>query len=170
MTTTKHDVKHMSRIVTDGPHRAPARAMLRAVGMNDDDMDRAFIAVANLASDVTPCNVHLDRVAQACKEGVRRANGFPLPLRHHHRLRRHLHGHRGHEGLPRQPRGHRRLHRDRLLRREHGRPHRRCRLRQEHARLADGDGPPQHPLDLRLRRRHPARQLPRQGHQHPGHV
>ena len=78
MTTTKHDVKHKSRIVTDGPHRAPARSMLRAVGMNDDDMDRAFIAVANLASDVTPCNVHLDRVAQAVKEGVRRANGFPF--------------------------------------------------------------------------------------------
>ena len=78
MTTTKHDVKHKSRIVTDGAHRAPARAMLRAVGMNDDDMDRSFIAVANLASDVTPCNVHLDRVAQAVKEGVRRSNGFPF--------------------------------------------------------------------------------------------
>ena len=110
MTTTKHDVKHKSRIVTDGAHRAPARSMLRAVGMNDDDMDRAFIAVANLASDVTPCNVHLDRVAQAVKEGVQARQRLPLPLRHHHRQRRHLHGHRGHEGVPRQPGGHRGLH------------------------------------------------------------
>ncbi|MQG77492.1 MAG: dihydroxy-acid dehydratase [SAR202 cluster bacterium] len=78
MTTTKADLKHKSRIVTDGVDRAPARSMLRAVGLNDDDMNKPFVAVANLASDVTPCNVHLDRVAQAVKEGVRRANGVPF--------------------------------------------------------------------------------------------
>ena len=103
MTTTKYDVKHKSRIVTDGPHRAPARSMLRAVGMNDDDMDRAFIAVANLASDVTPCNVHLDRVAQAVKEGCATRQRLPFSLRHHHCQRRHLHGHRGHEGVIGEP-------------------------------------------------------------------
>ena len=52
--------------------------MLRAVGLNDEDMDKPFIAVANLASDVTPCNVHLDRLAQKVKEGVRAANGVPF--------------------------------------------------------------------------------------------
>jgi dihydroxy-acid dehydratase len=78
MTTTKADLKHKSRIVTDGIDRAPARSMLRAIGLNDDDMNKPFVAVANLASDVTPCNVHLDRVAQAVKEGVRRANGVPF--------------------------------------------------------------------------------------------
>ena len=78
MTTTKADLKHKSRIVTDGVDRAPARAMLRAVGLNDEDMNKPFVAVANLASDVTPCNVHLDRVAQAVKVGVRRANGVPF--------------------------------------------------------------------------------------------
>ena len=78
MTSTKADLKHKSRIVTDGVDRAPARAMLRAVGLNDDDMNKPFVAVANLASDVTPCNMHLDRVAQAVKEGVRRANGVPF--------------------------------------------------------------------------------------------
>ena len=78
MTSTKADLKHKSRIVTDGVDRAPARAMLRAVGLNDDDMNKPFVAIANLASDVTPCNMHLDRVAQAVKEGVRRANGVPF--------------------------------------------------------------------------------------------
>jgi dihydroxy-acid dehydratase len=78
MTTTKADLKHKSRVVTDGIDRAPARSMLRAIGLNDDDMNKPFVAVANLASDVTPCNVHLDRVAQAVKEGVRRANGVPF--------------------------------------------------------------------------------------------
>jgi len=78
MTTTKADLKHKSRIVTDGNDRAPARAMLRAVGLNDEDMNKPFVAVANLASDVTPCNVHLDRVAQAVKVGVRQANSVPF--------------------------------------------------------------------------------------------
>ena len=78
MTTTKADLKHKSRIVTDGNDRAPARAMLRAVGLGDEDMHKPFVAVANLASDVTPCNVHLDRVAQAVKVGLRRANSVPF--------------------------------------------------------------------------------------------
>ncbi len=78
MTTTKADLKHKSRIVTDGVDRAPARAMLRAVGLSDEDMNKPFVAIANLASDVTPCNVHLDRVAQAVKTGVRQANGVPF--------------------------------------------------------------------------------------------
>ncbi len=78
MTTTKADLKHKSRIVTDGNDRAPARAMLRAVGLGDEDMNKPFVAVANMASDVTPCNVHLDRVAQAVKVGVRSANGVPF--------------------------------------------------------------------------------------------
>ncbi len=78
MTTTKANLKHKSRIVTEGNDRAPARAMLRAVGLNDEDMNKPFVAVANLASDVTPCNVHLDRVAQAVKVGVRQANGVPF--------------------------------------------------------------------------------------------
>ena len=78
MTTTKADLKHKSRIVTEGNDRAPARAMLRAVGLGDEDMHKPFVAVANLASDVTPCNVHLDRVAQAVKVGLRHANSVPF--------------------------------------------------------------------------------------------
>ena len=53
---TKLDLKHRSRTITDGVERAPARAMLRAVGLNDSDLARPFIGIANLDSDVTPCN------------------------------------------------------------------------------------------------------------------
>jgi dihydroxy-acid dehydratase len=52
--------------------------MLRAVGLTDDDMDKPFISVGNLVSDVTPCNVHLDRLAQRVKQGVRDAEGVPF--------------------------------------------------------------------------------------------
>jgi len=52
--------------------------MLRAVGLNDDDMNKPFVAIGNLASDVTPCNVHLDRLARKVKEGVRAADSVPF--------------------------------------------------------------------------------------------
>ena len=71
-------LKHRSHVVSDGPDRAPARAMLRAVGLKDEDMEKPFIAVGNLASDVTPCNVHLDRLARKVKDGVWAANGVPF--------------------------------------------------------------------------------------------
>ncbi|MCH7744562.1 MAG: dihydroxy-acid dehydratase [Chloroflexi bacterium] len=74
----KSQLKRKSHVVTDGPDRAAARAMLRAVGLNDDDMNKPFISVANLASDVTPCNVHLDRLAKKVKEGVWDAKSVPF--------------------------------------------------------------------------------------------
>ena len=63
--------KHRSAEITHDPQRAPARAMLMAMGITQEDMEKPFVAIASLASDVTPCNVHLDRFAQAAKEGVR---------------------------------------------------------------------------------------------------
>ena len=78
VTTKKFDVKHRSREITDGPERAPARAMLRAMGLTDDDLSKPFIGVANLSSDVTPCNVHLDALAAKAKEGVKAAGGTPF--------------------------------------------------------------------------------------------
>ena len=77
-TTSQLRLKHLSKEITEGPDRAPARAMLRAMGLTSDDMDKPFIAIANLASDVTPCNVHLDRLADTAKEGVRQADGVPF--------------------------------------------------------------------------------------------
>ncbi|MYC29039.1 MAG: dihydroxy-acid dehydratase [Chloroflexi bacterium] len=71
-------MKHRSNDVTQGPERAPARAMLLAMGLTHEDLDKPFVAIANLASDVTPCNVHLSRFAQAAKEGIRQADGTPF--------------------------------------------------------------------------------------------
>ena len=67
-----------SKVVTQGDDRAPARSMLRAVGLTDEDMNKPFIGIANLVSDVTPCNVHLDRIAQKAKIGVRDAGMVPM--------------------------------------------------------------------------------------------
>jgi len=77
-TEVKADLKRKSRVVTEGPSRAAARAMLRAVGLDDDDMDKPFVAIGNLASDVTPCNVHLGRLAEQVKSGVREAGAVPF--------------------------------------------------------------------------------------------
>ena len=77
-TEVKTNLKRKSHAVSEGPDRAPARAMLRAVGLKDEDMDKPFVAVGNLASDVTPCNVHLDRLARKVKEGVWESNGVPF--------------------------------------------------------------------------------------------
>src|SRR5579863_2543880 len=64
--------------VTEGPERAPARAMLRAVGMGDDDWDKPQVGVASSWNEVTPCNLPLARLAARAKEGVREAGGFPF--------------------------------------------------------------------------------------------
>ena len=77
-TTDLTLLKHKSGIVSLGPDRAPARSMLRAVGLTDDDMEKPFVAVANLASDVTPCNVHLTRIAEQAKQGLRDAKSVPF--------------------------------------------------------------------------------------------
>ncbi|MEK7814453.1 MAG: dihydroxy-acid dehydratase, partial [Chloroflexota bacterium] len=80
MTITSRNLrmKHRSTEVTQGPSRAPARSYLRAMGLTQEDIDKPFVAIANLASDITPCNVHLDRLAQAAKGGVREADGTPF--------------------------------------------------------------------------------------------
>jgi dihydroxy-acid dehydratase len=72
------DPKHKSRDVTEGFERAPARAMLRAIGMGDDDWSRPQIGVASSWNEVTPCNLPLDRLAKQAKLGVRDAGGYPI--------------------------------------------------------------------------------------------
>ncbi len=71
-------LKPRSFEVTDGFERAPARAMLRAVGMTDDDWDKPQIGVCSSWNEVTPCNMPLDRLAKRSKQGVRAAGGFPI--------------------------------------------------------------------------------------------
>jgi dihydroxy-acid dehydratase len=75
---TPVDLKPRSRDVTDGPQRAPARAMLRAVGMGEDDWDKPQIGIASAWNEITPCNMSLRKLATHTKEGVRTAGGFPL--------------------------------------------------------------------------------------------
>ena len=72
------DVKPRSREVTDGFQRAGARAMLRAVGMTDDDWEKPQIGIANSWNEVTPCNMTLRVLAEHVKAGVREAGGFPM--------------------------------------------------------------------------------------------
>lgn len=71
-------MKIRSHEVTEGHEKAGARAMLRAVGMTDDDWHKAQVGVASSWNEVTPCNLPLDRLAKRCKDGVRSADGFPL--------------------------------------------------------------------------------------------
>ena len=75
---TPVDVKPRSRDVTDGITKAPARAMLRAVGMTDNDWDKPQVAIANAWNEVTPCNMTLRKLAERVKEGVRTGGGFPM--------------------------------------------------------------------------------------------
>lgn len=72
------DIKPRSRDVTDGLEKAAARGMLRAVGMDDDDFAKPQIGVASSWNEITPCNLSLDRLAKAVKEGVFAAGGYPL--------------------------------------------------------------------------------------------
>ena len=72
------DIKPRSRDVTDGLEKAAARGMLRAVGMGDDDWVKSQIGVASSWNEITPCNLSLDRLAKAVKEGVHAAGGFPM--------------------------------------------------------------------------------------------
>jgi dihydroxy-acid dehydratase len=72
------DMKPRSRDVTDGIEATAARGMLRAVGMGDEDWVKPQIGVASSWSEVTPCNLSLDRLAQASKEGVHAGGGYPL--------------------------------------------------------------------------------------------
>ena len=76
---TNH-MKPRSSVVTDGIERAAARGMLRAVGMGDEDWVKPQIGVASSWNEVTPCNLSLDRLADAAKQGVHAAKGYPLEV------------------------------------------------------------------------------------------
>jgi len=74
----KIDIKPRSRDVTDGLEKTASRGMLRAVGMGDEDFAKPQIGVASSWNEITPCNLSLDRLAQAVKNGVHAAGGYPL--------------------------------------------------------------------------------------------
>ena len=72
------DIKPRSRTVTDGIEATTSRGMLRAVGMGDEDWDKPQIGIASSWNEITPCNLSLDRLAQAAKGGVHAGGGYPL--------------------------------------------------------------------------------------------
>src|SRR5467141_3223083 len=72
------NLKPRSGVITDGPNRAPARAMLKAVGFTDEDLSRPIIGVANTWIEVMPCNFHLRRLSERVKAGIRAAGGTPI--------------------------------------------------------------------------------------------
>jgi dihydroxy-acid dehydratase len=71
-------LKHRSFAVTEGPSRAPARAMFKAVGFTDEDLHKPLVGIANTWTEIGPCNFHLRRLAAKVKEGVREAGGTPM--------------------------------------------------------------------------------------------
>ena len=153
----REGLKPRSFEVTDGPTRAPARAMLRAVGMTDADWDKPQIGVASVSwNEVTPCNMPLDRLAKRSKEGVRDAGGFPFEFVTIAVSDGISMGHEGMRASLCQPGGHRRLGRDGDARRALRRAVDLRRLRQVPAGHAHGGGAPQPAQRLPLRRFHPA--------------
>ena len=133
--------RRRSLTTTEGMGRAPNRAMLRAVGFMDDDFNRPMVGVANLHSDITPCNAHLNRLAVKALEGLRAAGGvgqtFGAPTASDGIMM----GHQGDAAIPLVSRASdRRFDRGRHRRHE-SRRHPGARwLRQEHARLRHGHG------------------------------
>ncbi len=72
------DPRKHSRVILDGPERAGARAMLKAIGFNDQDLARPVVAIANTWIETMPCNFHLRRLAAKVKEGIRGGGGTPM--------------------------------------------------------------------------------------------
>ena len=72
------DGKQRSRVITEGPDRAPSRAMLKGVGFTDQDLARPIIGVANTWIEIGPCNFHLRRLSAKVKEGIRASGGTPM--------------------------------------------------------------------------------------------
>ncbi len=73
-----HDPRGKSRVITEGPDRAPARSMLKAIGFTTEDLRRPIVGVANTWTETMPCNFHLRRLAERVKEGVRAAGATPM--------------------------------------------------------------------------------------------
>ena len=73
----KPALNRKSRVITQGDRRSPNRAMLRAVGFNDNDFNKPIIGIANGQSDVTPCNAGLGKLADVAKSEIKRSNGMP---------------------------------------------------------------------------------------------
>ena len=156
--------------VTEGPHRAPARAMLRAVGFSEEDFGKPQVAVASSWNEVTPCNYHLDKLAALAKEGVRQGDAVPIEFT---TIAVSDGIAMGHEGMKASL-----MSRDLIADSVELVMHAErfdalvgiAGLRQVRARHADGDGPDRSAERLPVRRHDPAGHLQGQGHHDPGRL
>ena len=162
MNSNYVDKSHLpSRHVTEGPERAPHRSYLYAMGLTSEQIHQPLVGVATAWNEAAPCNISLQRQAQAVKKGVAAARGTPREFTTITVTDGNCHGACRHEvvaGEPRRDRGFGRV--------DDARPQLRCaggdgRLRQVAAGHDDGDDPAQRAVDLHLWRHHPAGSLPR---------
>ncbi|MFQ5543842.1 MAG: dihydroxy-acid dehydratase, partial [Nitrospiria bacterium] len=72
------DLRKQSKIILDGIDRSPARAMLKGIGLTNEDLAKPIIGVANTWIETMPCNFHLRRLSAKVKEGIRAAGGTPI--------------------------------------------------------------------------------------------
>jgi hypothetical protein len=92
-----------SHAITQGPSRAPARAMLKAIGLTDDDLRKPLIGIANTWTEIGPCNYHLRELAEHVKSRHPGRWWHPARVQHRQHFRWHHYGCRGDEDLPHQP-------------------------------------------------------------------
>lgn len=78
MDKKKNSLKPFSHVISEGPDRAPARAMMKGIGFTEDDMHKPFIGIANTWIETMPCNFNLRELAAKVKEGIRAAGGTPF--------------------------------------------------------------------------------------------
>ena len=144
--------KRHSAGLTDGPDRAGARSMLKAVGFTDEDLAKPLVGVGTTWIETMPCNLNQRRLAEHVKDGIRAAGGTPMEFNTISVSDGVSDGHRGDEGEPRQPRGHRRLDRARRARPPARRRRLPDRLRQDDARRGHGARPARRPGPRALQR------------------
>ena len=95
MADDKNSLRSNSSVLVDGPSRAPARAMLKAVGFTDEDLSKPLIGVANTWIEIMPCTAHLRDLAEHVKRGMRAAGATPIEFNTDRGLRRDRDGHHG---------------------------------------------------------------------------
>ena len=134
--STSDPAKRHSAALTDGPDRAGARAMLKAIGFTDEDLAKPIIGVATTWIETMPCNLNQRHLAEFVKAGIRAAGGTPMEFNTIAISDGVTMGTEGMKTVARQPRGHRRLDRARRARPPVRRPRVPRRLRQDRSRAA----------------------------------
>ena len=149
---TSDPAKRHSAAITDGPDRAGARAMLKAIGFTDEDLAKPIVGVATTWIETMPCNINQRRAGEFVKDGHPGRRRHADGVQHDRHQRRRDDGHGGHEDLARQPRGRRRLDRARHPRPDVRRRRVHRRLRQDRAGRGDGPRPARRAGHRALRR------------------